>query len=121
MVAQTLDAAAENPGAALKEFVAPSDRAERPVRYGRRPWTQAAEAGGGEVARNAAHGQRVPAIGRDADFHHGIVQPRPFGIGLAGGGAVLEFNDAVMIFAQAELACADQHAGTLHAADLADL
>ena len=82
---------------------------------------EGAEAGGGEIARDAAYGQGIAAVGRDPDFDGGIIKVGDCGVGLPGGGAGGEFDDAVVILAQAELALADQHASAFHAADFTDL
>ncbi len=114
----------QHPGTRLRRLDPPGDRAKHAAGRQRRPGrprTQPPQPGSGQVPRNAAHPQRIPTVGRDADLHQRIVQPREGGVSLPGLGAFRQFDDAVMVLAQPQFALAHQHAGRLHAADLARL
>ncbi len=114
--------AAQHPRTGFGKLVTPGDGAGAGSGdSARRKFDQRAEPGGGKVARHAAYRQRIAAIGGDADFDHRIVQPGPMGIGGADRRIFRQLDDAVMILAEPELACGDQHAFGFDAADFAHL
>ena len=94
---------------------------ERRRDLGRLPRLQRADAGGGQVARDAADREAVAAVRRDADIDHRIVEPGPLRVGHADRRILGQIDDAGVVVAEAHLACGQQHAGTAHAADFADL
>ena len=79
-----------------------------------------AEAGGGEIARDAGDAGAVGAVGRDVDVDHRVVEAGIVGIGRADRRVVRQIDDAVMIVGEAELALGQEHAVDFDAADDAD-
>ena len=75
-----------------------------------RPLDEIADAGGGEIAGDAAHAQRIRAIGRDRDVDHRIVEAGIDGIGLTDRRVGGQVDDALMIVGDAELALGQEHA-----------
>ena len=76
-----------------------------------------AEAGGGEIARDAVDAQCVRPVGRDRDIDHRIVEAGIDGIGLTDRRIRGQIDDALMIVGDAKLAFGQQHAVRLDAAD----
>ncbi len=74
-------------------------------------------AGGGEIARDAVHAEAIAAVGRDRDVDHRIADAENGGCRLADPGIGRQFDDAVVILAEAQLARRAQHAGAFDAAD----
>ena len=74
---------------------------------------QRAEAGGCEVAGDAAHAQAVRPVGGDGDLDHRIVEADGGGEGLAHmpGEALGQLDDAGVLVRELELALRAQHAG----------
>ena len=77
-----------------------------------------------QIARNAAHAQRIGTVRGDLDVDHridrlGAMLGQPVGEPLADL-AVRELDDAVMLVAQLQLAFRTHHPVAFHAADLAD-
>ncbi len=121
-VAQAADGPPEHPGARL----GPRDLPLQPaLERGRdrcgAPRLQRAHAGGGEVAGDAANGERVAPVGRYADLDDRVVEPGPCDVGGADRRVVRQLDDAGVVLAQAHLAIGEQHSGTLHATDFSDL
>ena len=110
--------AAEHPGAGFGKFITPRHGAGTGTSYrGRSKVLQYAQAGGGEVARHAAHAQCVATVGGDCDFDHRVVHAGPHRVGHADGCVLGQFDNAVGIALQPQLPEADQHALGFHAAD----
>ena len=121
-VAHVADGAAEDPWTGLGPVDLPARAAaERGRHLARLPRLQRADAGGGEIARDAAHGKAVAAVGRDADIDHRVVEPGPLRVGHADRRILRQVDDAGVVVAQAHLARGQQHARAAHAADFADL
>ena len=119
-IAQTPERAAQNPGTGIRHPHIPRDRAlERGRDRGRLPRKQRSHPGGGQVARDPAHRQRVAAVRRHRDVDHRVVQAGIGGVGRADRRVLGQLDDAVMVLAEAHFAKAEQHAGALDAADLA--
>ena len=72
-----------------------------------------------QVARHAAHGQRVAPVRRDADLDHRIVEPRPGGVGRPERRILRQVHDARVVVAEPHLARGKQHPLARHAAYLA--
>ena len=77
-----------------------------------------AEAGGGEIAGDAAHAGAIGAVRRELHVHDGIAQAQHVGVALAELAAErsIELDDALVIVGQLQLALRQQHAGRDHAA-----
>ena len=82
---------------------------------------QRAEAGGGEIAGDAAHAHAILPVGGDRHVDDRIVEARPFGIDLTDRRIGGQFDDAVMIVAQFQLTRGAHHAVRFDAADRRDL
>ena len=89
--------------------------------FARLPRLQRADAGGGKIARDAAHREAVAAVRRDADIDHRIVEAGPSRVRHADRCILRQIEDAGVVVAKTHLALGQQHAGAAHAADLADL
>ena len=87
--------------------------------HGRR--NQRAEAGGGEVAGDAVDAHAILPVGRDRHVDDRIVQPGIVGIGGADRCVLGQFDDAVMAFADLQLARRTHHAVRFDTADRRDL
>ncbi len=81
---------------------------------------QRADAGGGEVARDAADAEAVRPVGGHTDLDHRIADVRPLHVRGADGGVLGQIDDAVVILRQAHLTLRQHHAAALDAADGAD-
>ena len=79
-----------------------------------------ANALGRQIARNAAHAHAILPVGRHRDFDDGIVQPGIIGKGRADRRILGQFDDAVMILAQLQLARGAHHAVGFDTADRRD-
>ncbi len=77
-----------------------------------------AEAGGGEVAGNAAHAETIRPVGRDGDLDHRIVETERLRSRAADLGVGGKLDDAAMLVRQLKLALREQHAVRFHAPDL---
>ena len=71
-----------------------------------------AEAGGGEVAGDAAHARAVGPVGGELHVEHGIGEAQDVGVALTQLVAKLgvELDDALVVVGELELALGDQHA-----------
>ena len=76
-----------------------------------------AEAGGRQVAGDAADAQRIRPVGRDGDVDHRIVEAGIDGIGLADRRILGQVDDALVVVGDAELALGEEHAVRFDAAD----
>ena len=114
------DGATQHPAAGVRVGDLPGQRCRigggdcRPIQR-----LQPAEPGGGEVAGDAMHAQRIAAIGRDADLNDRIVEPGPADIALPDRGGLRQIDDARMIVAEAHLPRREHHRLRRHAADFA--
>ena len=81
----------------------------------RRP--ERAEAGRGEIARDAGDARRIGAVRRQRHVDHRIVEAGEARVGDADRGVVRQLHDAVVIVAELELGRRAQHAVRLDAAD----
>ena len=88
---------------AIGQSKPPGDRA-------RRVGLQLAEAGGGEIARDAGDAGRVGPVGGQVDVDHGIVEAGVGRIGDADRRVVGQFDDAVVVVGKLELGRRAQHA-----------
>ncbi len=75
----------------------------------------------GEIARDAAHAHAILLVGRDRHLDHRIVEARIIGKAGAHRCVLGQFDDAVMILAELELAVRAHHAKALDIADLRGL
>ncbi len=78
---------------------------------------QRAEAGGGEVARDAGDAERVRPVGRHRHVDHRIVEAGVGGVGRADRRVLGQIDDAVVVVGEAQLALRQQHAVRFDAAD----
>ena len=70
-----------------------------------------------QVAGDAAHAHAILPVGRDRHVDQRIVEPGPVRIDLTDRRVGREFDDAVMVVAQLQLACRTHHAVGFDAAD----
>ena len=96
----------------------PDRASEAPRDWRRIERQQGAEAGGGEIAGDAADGEAVAAVGGDGDVDDGIVEPHGGGGGRADDGVSRQLDDAGMLVGQGHLALRQQHPGAIDAPDL---
>ena len=82
---------------------------------------QRSKAGGGEVARNAAHTKAIGAVGGDGDVEQWVVMAGVGGEGLADRGIGGQFDDSLVALAELEFALRTHHAIALDPADGGDL
>ena len=121
-VSHTLNRPADDPRAGLGEIDLPARAAIDRGRYlSRLKRLQCAKTGGGEIAGDASDTETIAAVGRDTDLDDRIVEPSIRRIGHADRCVVRQFDDARVILTQSHFASGQKHAGTLHAADFADL
>ena len=112
--------AAQHPGAGARIGDLPAQRrgiAGLDLRLGER--LEATEAGGGQVARDALHAERVAAVRRDADLDDRVVEPGILHVALAERRVLRQVDDAGVVVAEAHLARREHHRLRRHAADLA--
>ena len=92
-------------------------RPEMPGNRGRIEWPQTSEAGGGEIAGDAADPEAVGTVRRHLDVEDGVAEADEARIGRADRRILRQFDDPFVIVAEAELVGRAQHAPRRDAAD----
>ena len=111
-----------NSGQALPSPSGKSSAIATPAPAVARDWrevaaAQPAQAGGGEIARDAGDAEAVAAVGGELDLDHRPLEAQHPGRGQADLGLRRQLDDAAMVVAELQLARRAQHADAGHAAD----